>query len=116
MATFRPANGAALSSVIACITWKPLPTANANIEKVELGTVGGDFQKRLTALLERAGLPLIHRDAPGLFDRIVRALQLDKKFRDGKNLFVLPTGIGSWAPRENVDWSLVHDCVRGVLA
>ena len=83
---------------------------------VRLGTVGGDFQKRLTALLARAGLPLSHRDAPGLFDRILRALQLDKKFRDGKNLFVLPTGIGSWAPRENVDWPLVHDCVRSVLA
>ena len=66
-------------------------------------------------MLTRAGLPLTHADAPGLFDRIVRALQLDKKFRDGKNLFVLPTGIGSWTPRENVDWALVHDCVRSVL-
>ncbi len=82
---------------------------------VRLGTVGEDFQKRLTALLTRAALPLSHRDAPGLFDRVLRALQLDKKFRDGKNLFVLPTGIGSWAPRENVDWALVHDCVRAVL-
>ena len=82
---------------------------------VQLGMAGGDFQSRLTGLLERAGLPLTHKDAPGLFDRIVRALQLDKKFRDGKNLFVLPTGIGSWSPRENVDWALVHDCVRSVL-
>ena len=82
---------------------------------VRLGTVGEDFQKRLTALLTRAALPLNHRDAPGLFDRILRALQLDKKFRDGRNLFVLPTGIGSWVPRENVDWALVHDCVRSVL-
>ncbi|MEO6787211.1 MAG: 3-dehydroquinate synthase [Chthoniobacteraceae bacterium] len=82
---------------------------------VRLGMANGDFQRRLTALLERAGLPLVHKNAPGLFDRIVRALQLDKKFRDGKNLFVLPTGIGSWAPRENVDWSLVHDCVRTAL-
>ena len=49
-------------------------------------------------------------------DRILRALQLDKKFRDGRNLFVLPTGIGTWTPRENVDWPLVHDCVRFVLA
>ena len=83
---------------------------------VRLGTVGGEFQQRLGALIERAGLPLSHRDAPGLFDRIIRALQLDKKFRAGRNLFVLPTGIGSWAPRENVDWALVHDCVRSVLA
>ena len=83
---------------------------------VQLGTVGADFQKRLVALFERAGLPLRHPDAPGLFDRILRALQRDKKFRDGRNLFVLPTGVGSWAPRENVDWALVHECVRAVLA
>ena len=82
---------------------------------VRLGTADADFQKRLAALLERAGLPLSHRDAPGLFDRIIRALQLDKKFRDGRNLFVLPAGIGSWVPRENVDWALVHDCVRSAL-
>jgi 3-dehydroquinate synthetase len=60
--------------------------------------------------------PLTLPDVPGLYDRILRALQLDKKFRDGKNLFVLPAGIGSWLPRENVDWPLVHDCVRAVLA
>jgi len=52
---------------------------------------------------------------PRLCERVLRPLQLDKKFRDGKNLFVLPTGIGSWAPRENVDWALVHGCVRAVL-
>ena len=82
---------------------------------VILGMVDADFQKRLIALFERAGLPLNYPDATGLYDRVLRALQLDKKFRDGKNLFVLPTGIGSWAPRENVDWSLVQDCVRSVL-
>ena len=92
-----------------------------------LGVVEGVFASRLRALIERAGLPVSFPDFRAqqpspvpdhadLFDRIVRALQLDKKFRDGKNLFVLPTGIGSWAPRENVDWALVHECVRGVLA
>ena len=82
---------------------------------VRLGTVGGDFQNRLTALLKRAGLPLSHPDAPGLFDRIVRAMQMDKKFRDGKNLFVLPTGIGAWRQVQDIDWALVHDAVRGAL-
>jgi len=82
---------------------------------VRLGTVGENFQQRLAALLKRADLPLSHPDAPGFFDRVIRALQLDKKFRDGRNLFVLPTGIGSWVPRENVDWALVRDCVRSVL-
>ena len=82
---------------------------------VRLGTVGDDFQSRLFALIQRAGLPVTYPDAPGLFDRILRALQMDKKFRDGRNLFVLPTGAGSWVPRENVDWALVHDCIRSVL-
>jgi hypothetical protein len=42
-------------------------------------------------------------------------MQMDKKFRDGRNLFILPVGIGSWEPRENVDWQLVHECTRSIL-
>jgi 3-dehydroquinate synthase len=83
---------------------------------VSLGMVGEDFQRRLFALIERSGLPTSFPETPGLFDQVIRAMQSDKKFRDGKNLFVLPTGIGSWEPRENVDWKLVESCVRGVLA
>ncbi len=82
---------------------------------VALGTVDADFQKRLAALIERAGLPTSYPDRAGLFDRILRAMQMDKKFRDGKNLFVLPTGVGTWAPKTDVDWNLVHECVRGIL-
>lgn len=73
------------------------------------------FLDRLLRLLTKAGLPNSYPNKSGLFDRIIRAMQLDKKFRDGKNLFVLPTGIGTWEPRENVDWNLVHECVRSVL-
>ena len=73
------------------------------------------FLERLEALILRAGLPASHPDTPGLFDRIVRAMQMDKKFRDGRNVFVLPTQIGAWQQRENVDWTQVHDAVRSVL-
>jgi len=83
---------------------------------VRLAVAGEDFQRRLVALIERAGLPTGYPKRADLFERVIRALQMDKKFRDGRNLFVLPTGIGSWEPRENVDWSLVHECVRSVLA
>jgi 3-dehydroquinate synthase len=83
---------------------------------VRLGTVGGDFEKRLFALIERAGLPMSFPETQGLFDQIIRAMQSDKKFRDGRNLFVLPTGIGSWEPRENVDWKIVEECVRSILS
>ena len=82
---------------------------------VELGVCPQNFLDRLDAMFTRAGLPTSFSDAPGLFDRVVRALQMDKKFRDGKNLFVLPTGVGSWAQHENIPWENVYGAVRSVL-
>ena len=104
-ADYALTHGEAISIGMVAATWMAL----------RLGTVREDFQSRLLALVRRAGLPVSHPDAPGLFDRIIRAMQMDKKFRDGRNLFVLPTGAGSWVPRENVEWALVHDCVRALL-
>ena len=80
-----------------------------------LGMVDDVFYSRLEGLIVRAGLPTSHAAAPGLFDRVKRAMLMDKKFRDGKNVFVLPTQIGAWQQRENVDWVLVDEAVRGVL-
>lgn len=82
---------------------------------VKLGVCPQSFLDRLQALIERAGLPISFADQPGLFDRVVRAMQMDKKFRDGKNVFVLPNAVGSWQQVENVDWALVHEVVRSVL-
>ena len=83
---------------------------------VALGVCQQDFFTRLQALIERAGLPQFFPDAPGLFDRIVRAMQMDKKFREGRNLFVLPTGIGAWRQVEGVPDELVESSVRAALA
>jgi 3-dehydroquinate synthase len=83
---------------------------------VRLGVCEHAFLERLQPLLERAGLPTFFPDHPGLFDRILRAMQMDKKFRDGKNVFVLPTGVGAWRQVENVEWPLVYEAVRSVLA
>jgi 3-dehydroquinate synthase len=83
---------------------------------VRLGVCEHAFLERLQPLIERAGLPTFFPEHPGLFDRIIRSMQMDKKFREGKNVFVLPTGVGSWQQAENVDWALVHEAVRGVLA
>ncbi len=80
-----------------------------------LGIVAEDFPARLEALLTRAGLPLHYTGHAALFDRVKRALQLDKKFRDGKNVFVLPTQIGAWQQRENLDWGLIDDAIRAAL-
>ena len=81
----------------------------------ELGKCDAGFATRLRDLIGRAGLPLSFADAPGLFDRVIRAMQMDKKFREGKNVFVLPTGVGQWEQVENVAWTLVHSALRAVL-
>ena len=83
---------------------------------VRLGVCEHGFLERLQPLLERAGLPAFFPTAPELFERIIRAMQMDKKFREGKNVFVLPTGVGAWRQVEDVDWALVHEAVRSVLA
>ena len=83
---------------------------------VRLGVCSEALLERLQPLIERAGLPISYPDQPGLFDRVLRAMQMDKKFRDGKNVFVLPTAIGSWQQVENVDWTLVHEALRSVLS
>ena len=90
-------------------------TAAARIAR-ELGRMSAEFERRLTELIRRAGLPESYPGHAGLFDRVLRAMQMDKKFRDGKNVFVLPTSIGNWEQRENVDWALVEEVVRAALA
>jgi 3-dehydroquinate synthase len=82
---------------------------------VRLGMVNDEFERRLFSLFDKTGLPMAFQDKRGLFDRVLAAMRMDKKFRDGKNLFVLPTGVGTWEPREDVSWDLVEKCVRGVL-
>ena len=83
---------------------------------VQLGMVGEAFAQRLFTLIQRAGLPMSFPETPGLFEQVIKAMQSDKKFRDGKNLFVLPTALGAWEPRENVNWNLVEECVRSILS
>jgi len=81
-----------------------------------LGTTDAAAVTRLDKLLTRAGLPTSFPDAPGLFDRVKSTMQMDKKFRGGKNLFVLLTVPGAWQQRENVPWDIVDRALRGVLS
>ena len=74
-----------------------------------------DFESRLRGLIERTGLPTVFADAPGLFDQVMSAMRMDKKFRDGKNVFVLPTGIGAWRQAEGVPDALIEEAVRAAL-
>ncbi len=83
---------------------------------LELGLVTKEYYRRLEALLVRAGLPTGYSGHAELFDRVRRALQLDKKFREGRNVFVLPTEVGQWEQREDVEWSIVDETIRAALA
>ena len=74
-----------------------------------------DFESRLRGLIERVGLPTVFADAPGLFDRVMAAMRMDKKFREGRNVFVLPTGIGEWRQAEGVPDALIESAVRAAL-
>ena len=74
------------------------------------------FSVRLCELITRAGLPIQFGNRDGLSERIIRAMQMDKKFRDGKNVFVLATSVGEWEQAENVSWDLVQSAVDSVLA
>jgi 3-dehydroquinate synthase len=73
------------------------------------------FSVRLCELITRAGLPIQFGNRDGLSERIIRAMQMDKKFRDGKNVFVLATSVGEWEQAENVSWDLVQSAVDSVL-
>jgi hypothetical protein len=47
---------------------------------------------------------------------MLKALQLDKKFRNGRNLFVLPTAPGAWQQVEDLPWPLVHQVMQEAIA
>lgn len=81
----------------------------------QLEMVDQSFEDRLRGLITRAGLPLTFPGRSDLFDRVKRALMLDKKFRDGRNVFVLPTRVGAWQQRENIDWTLIDEAIRSAI-
>jgi 3-dehydroquinate synthase len=83
---------------------------------IRLGRCGADILSRLQNLLSIANLPSTFPASDGLFERMDRALRLDKKFRDGKNVFVLPTLPGEWKQEEDIPWELVHESMRECLA
>ncbi len=80
-----------------------------------LGLCDEALASQLRALFDRAGLPATFPNQPDLSDRIHAAMRMDKKFRDGKNLFVLPTGIGAWRQVENIAQPLIDDAVTAAL-
>ncbi|MEI6872387.1 MAG: 3-dehydroquinate synthase, partial [Verrucomicrobiota bacterium] len=82
---------------------------------VRLGVCDTSYQARISELLLRAGLPIAYHGHGELFDPMARALQLDKKFQRGKNVFVLPTGPGAWQQVEDIPWPMIHEVMRAVI-
>jgi 3-dehydroquinate synthase len=75
-----------------------------------MGLWSGEDRRRQETLIAAAQLPL--RLPPLDPDAVLRCLQTDKKVRDGRVRFVLPTGLGTVEVRDDVDAYLI----RGVLA
>lgn len=69
-----------------------------------------DDQQRQAALIAKAGLPLVW---PALeADAVLQCISSDKKVRQGKVRFVVPTAIGSVHIRDDLDPDLVRQAVR----
>lgn len=83
---------------------------------VSLGKCGAEVLARIQSLIVRAGLPVDCRELLLSRDRVMRSLRSDKKFREGKNLFVLPTALGAWSPSEGVAQSAIDDAVDSVIS
>jgi 3-dehydroquinate synthase len=77
---------------------------------VLMGLWGQAEQERQRALTAAAGLPLRWPDLDT--DAVLTCLQGDKKVRDGRVRFVLPTGIGQVEIRDDVE----ADTIRAALA
>jgi 3-dehydroquinate synthase len=82
---------------------------------VELKTCKPAVYERLRALIKRAGLPVSAHGQKINLDRVMKNMAKDKKFTAGQNCFVLPTKIGGWVARKNIDQQLIVDVVGNCL-
>ena len=78
-----------------------------------LGLIGEDDAKRLAALIQRAGLPIV--GPPLGVDRYVELMRLDKKSEAGEIRFVLLDGLGHAVVRTAAD-SLVAQVIEAHTA
>jgi 3-dehydroquinate synthase len=86
--------------------------AAAGAIAVEMGLWGAAEQARQLALIGAAGLPVRW---PDLEEQAVLAcLQGDKKVRDGRVRFVLPTAIGSVEIRDDVTAATIGQALGGL--
>mgnify|MGYP001030714824 CR=1 FL=1 len=82
---------------------------------VEAGLCDGVVLGRLTALLDRIGLPAHARDLAPI-DALLDSMRLDKKVADGRIRLVLPQGLGSVTINGSVAEALIRDAWRFIGA
>ncbi|WP_017652337.1 3-dehydroquinate synthase [Fortiea contorta] len=82
---------------------------------VEMGLWSKEDTERQNALIQKAGLPTQLPDGIDIA-AIIAALQLDKKVRDGKVRFVLPTQIGVVKVTDEVPSEIVEKVLQGMQA
>ncbi|MBI4027104.1 MAG: 3-dehydroquinate synthase [Verrucomicrobia bacterium] len=75
---------------------------------VKLEICSEEVYRRLVALLQRAGLPIHAKKLRLNEDKVIARMKRDKKFVNGRNLFVLPTSIGSWCKKEGIDEGVIR--------
>jgi len=85
--------------------------AEARLAVAEGMLAGGDYH-RLRALVARAGLPVDLPDRWGP-EEWLEHFARDKKTRDGKVAFVLPTAIGAVVVRRDLEPRAVTEVLRG---
>jgi 3-dehydroquinate synthase len=74
------------------------------------GSWSRDDAERQRQLIESAGLPTAWPDLSA--DAVLDSLQGDKKVRDGRLRFVMPTGIGSVEIRDDVSRDEILSCLK----
>jgi 3-dehydroquinate synthase len=82
---------------------------------IQLNLCPPEFLFRLRSLIRRAGLPEKTVALKATVDSVIETMNRDKKFKNGQNRFVLPTGIGSWQLREKVDPGLIRGVIQQAL-
>jgi 3-dehydroquinate synthase len=82
---------------------------------VQLGVCDESVLERSRKLIARAGLPTTCADPDVTVDDILSSMARDKKFSNGKNLFVLATDIGKHTQKSGIEKSLVETVVASCL-
>ncbi len=82
---------------------------------LRLGILDPESDARIRALILRAGLPVTAPAAEVSFERLLESMKHDKKFREGSNLFVLPTMVGAWQPARDVPMQVIAEAVGSCL-